>query len=87
VQGVKAVGDLVAGNEVLAYLSLVSNAIRNEGLLALGTALRHNRSIVKLSLERNPLEREAVTAFWQLLASFNLQRGPTTDVEFVNVGI
>lgn len=86
-EGIKAVGDLVAGNEVLAFLSLVSNGIKGEGLLALGAALRHNRSIVKLSLERNPLEREAVAAFWQLLASVNLQRGPTSDVEFVNIGI
>ena len=86
-QGIKAVGDLVAGNEVLAFLSLVSNGIKGEGLLALGAALRHNRSIVKLSLERNPLEREAVASFWQLLASVDLQRGPTSDVEFVNIGI
>lgn len=72
---------------MISYLSLVSNLIRDEGLLAFADALQSNKSIVRLLLERNPLQTEAITRFWHLLASLDLQRGAPTNVDFVSIGI
>lgn len=68
-------------------MSLVSNHIEHDGLLALADALQSNRSVLKIALERNPVQEEAIKAFWLKMASVDLQRGSENDIEFVNIGI
>ncbi len=87
-KGCKDIGSLIAARDsVLCTLSLVSNRIEGNGLLEIANSLENNVSLTKLSLERNPFDKDAAQAFWAILAGQNMQRGNAVDVDFLQIVI
>jgi Ran GTPase-activating protein (RanGAP) involved in mRNA processing and transport len=60
-KGAKSMVKLIKGNETLEVLLLKDNSIKDTGGQALCDAMRFNNSIIKISIELNPLSLQYIT--------------------------
>ncbi|NXU98102.1 LRC34 protein, partial [Cettia cetti] len=66
-------------NMALQALSVVSNNITGEGLVALASALQSNTTLTHIYIWGNKLDRDTCVAFWELMEMGRLELG-CTDV-------